>query len=997
MDRFAQRQKTASLKDKRLNTIGRYILVLCLLSIVYSPLHAQTSKMETRYNALASRFEGRDKLLQRDLKAYLQEFPYTTFADEVNFMQGVLQVERGHYRQAVKILEQVELTALSKAHQADYSFYRGYAYLMQQDFERAAIYFSYLGKYDNRYTTRANYYYAYCMYKLEKYDKALPALQALEQTPEFAKTVPFFVAQIYYAQGNYEEAESRALMLLRTQPESEHSGELHRMLGEIRYRNGQYEEAVDQLAQYELITRELNQEPAREDLYMLGQAEYKLSRYEDAIRHLKLVKQQRDTVSESACLTLGHAYIRLNQPDQARVWYQAAANYTLTPEITEEAAYNYTLCAYRSSSALGESLHAFNEYLRVFPHSKYEGRIYSLLTNALMESKNYAAAISTLDSIANPTPKMLDIKQYLRYQLAADCFLQNKMQEAVNWTGEVLGHRSESDDYTTEALYIRSEAEYRLGAYEVCEQDLKQFFARPDAKRSDNYSLAQYLQGYCAFSRGKYDQARTAFLAFIDGADTTKPMYADALNRIGDCYFNARDFKQAIGYYTQVSNLQAAGADYALFQRGYALGLLRQYKDKISVLRSLVSSYPKSDYADDGVYEIARAQLQQNDEHGAIVTYEQLLKSYPHSPLARRASLERAMLYRNLQKNDDAIAAYKRTIEKYPASEEAYTTLDALQTIYVEQGRVDEFMAYAKGLKKMKVNVSTREDSLLFASAEMRYMQAAYAKAAEELNTYISQYCAGGRYCTTALYYLADSYYRLGKSKEALAQYSQLADIEANPYQEEAVIRMASLNYDQHDYEAALEAFYRMEAMSSSRENTITARLGILRCAALLERHTLTIDMASQLANDPQVSDEIRNEALYTRAKAYMAQRAWKDAQADLRTLSTEVRTAQGAEAKYLLAQSMFEQGQLDEAEAEVMSFTRMSTSQQYWLARALILLSDIYAQRGETFQARQYLLALQQNYTLSGDDIPTLIAGRMATLDKIEQPVEKEENDEEE
>ena len=971
--------------------------VFTVLAVVSMAVSAQTSKMETRYNALAARFDGRDKLLQRDLKAYLQDFPYTTFADEVNFMQGVIQVERGHYKQAVKILEQVDLGALSKAHQADYSFYRGYAYLMLQDYERAALYFSYLGRYDNRHTTRANYYYAYCMYKLEQYDKALPALEALEQTPEFAKTVPFFVAQIYYAQGKYDEAESRALMLLRTQPESEHSGELHRMLGGIRYRNGQYDEAADQLTQYEIITRELGQEPAREDLYMLGQAEYKLSRYEDAIRHLKLVKQQRDTVSESACLTLGHAYIRLNQPDQARLWYQAAANYTLTPAITEEAAYNYTLCAYRSSSALGESLHAFNDFLRAFPHSKYESRIYSLLTNALMESKNYAAAIATLDSIASPTPKMLDTKQYLRYQLAADCFLQNKMQEAVNWSGEVLGHRDESDSYTTEALYIRSEAEYRLGAYELCEQDLNKFFARQDAGRSANYSLARYLQGYSAFSRGKYDQARTAFLTFIDGADTSKPMYADALNRIGDCYFNARDFKQAISYYNQVSNLQASGADYALFQRGYALGLLRQYKDKISVLRSLVSAYPKSDYADDGVYEIARAQLQQNDEHGAIVTYEQLLKSYPHSPLARRASLERAMLYRNLQKNDDAIAAYKRTIEKYPGTEEAYTALDALQTMYVEKGRVDEFVAYTKGLKKMNMTITTREDSLLFASAEMRYMEAAYAKAAEELNTYISQYCAGGRYCTTALYYLADSYYRLGKSDEALAQYSQLADISANPYQEEAVIRMAGIHFDHRDYEAALEAFYRMEAMASARENTVMARLGILRCAALLERHTLTVDISSQLLNDPLISDDIRSEALYTRAKAYMAQRAWNEAQADLRTLSGEVRTAQGAEAKYLLAQSMYEQGRMDEAEAEVMNFTRMSTSQQYWLARALILLSDIYATRGETFQARQYLLALQQNYTLSGDDIPTLIAGRMATLDKIEQPVVINDNEEDE
>lgn len=74
-----------------------------------------------------------------------------------------------------------------------------------------------------------------------------------------------------------------------------------------------------------------------------------------------------------------------------------------------------------------------------------------------------------------------------------------------------------------------------------------------------------------------------------------------------------------------------------------------------------------------------------------------------------------------------------------------------------------------------------------------------------------------------------------------------------------------------------------------------------------------------------------------------------------------------------------------------------MNTQQQYWLARALILLSDIYRDRGELFQARQYLLVLQQNYTRT-DDIRTMINSRLAQLDEMEKPVVKEEvNDEEE
>jgi thioredoxin-like negative regulator of GroEL len=154
------------------------------------------------------------------------------------------------------------------------------------------------------------------------------------------------------------------------------------------------------------------------------------------------------------------------------------------------------------------------------------------------------------------------------------------------------------------------------------------------------------------------------------------------------------------------------------------------------------------------------------------------------------------------------------------------------------------------------------------------------------------------------------------------------------------------------------------------------------------------MDIAEQILSD-NPDEQTKEEALYCRAKANLGLGNRAKAQPDLKTLATEVRTAQGAEAKYLLAQSYFDAGQLDDAEAEVISFTQMNTQQQYWLARALILLSDINRERGELFQARQYLLVLQQNYTLTGDDIPVLAAGRLAQLDELEKPVEKEESNE--
>ena len=72
-------------------------------------------------------------------------------------------------------------------------------------------------------------------------------------------------------------------------------------------------------------------------------------------------------------------------------------------------------------------------------------------------------------------------------------------------------------------------------------------------------------------------------------------------------------------------------------------------------------------------------------------------------------------------------------------------------------------------------------------------------------------------------------------------------------------------------------------------------------------------------------------------------------------------------------------------AEQEIMSFTQLQTSHQYWLAKSLILLADINLQRGEIFQAKQYLLALQSNYKLQ-DDIPTIIEDKLQQIAELEQ-----------
>ena len=908
------------------------------------------NKMEADYHSLESRFEMREKNLVKELKAYLKTYPYTTYEDEVRFMIGALETERGQYKQAVKDMEHINVKLLSRKHVEEYLFDAGYAQLMMQDYKRAGAYFKNLN------TQKGRYYYAYCLYKQGQYDKALPVLLELENVAAYKKTVPYYLVQIYYSQQQYDEVKTRAEQLLREQPDCENTGELHRMLGEIYYRDGDYQQAIVHLDAYAQAFRAQGIELVRNDLYLLGLAYYQTAQYEQAISSLKQVKNERDSISESAYMTLGHAYRALGQTEQAKLAYQATMAQGLKEEMKEEAMYNYTLCTYSSSTALGESVTAFTDFLAAYPESKHVEAIYELMSDALRKSKNYKAALEALSTINNPNRKMLETMQYLRFQLGTDAFLQNKLTESRQWMTQVL-EKTPHLSSLEEARYWRAEASYRLKDYKTAGADVTAFLSSPEARKSPNYKAALYLRGYVAFNDKRYPDAEKVFEQYVQLVDVEDVTFADALNRLGDCAFSTRNFDKAIRYYGQVVGLHASGSDYALFQKGYAQGLQRQYSKKIETLKSLLETSPKSDYADDALYEIARAQLQLDNEREAIEAYNKLLKQYPNSAFARKSSLELAMLYRNQREYSKAIAAYKQTISTYPASEEAYSALSGLEATYIEINKVDEFVQYTAELSKLKMNVSLKEDSLSYAAAERQYQQ--------------------------------------GNMDAAYATYKKLAERTGSIYRMEACTRVAEISYDKGDYATALLYFQKMASLAGKSQELNTARLGVLRCSYLLGKNETTIEVAGQLIDDMQADEQVKREAHYNRGKAYVDSKKYGQAVVDFNSINDEVRTAEGAEAKYLTAECYYNMGALDNAEQEIMSFAGMNTQQQYWLARALLLLADINLKRGDDFQARQYLLSLQANYK-QADDIQQRVSAKLTEMDKMDvKPAQQEDDNE--
>lgn len=954
-------------------------------------LYAQGYKED--FKAVQQAFQERLKTTPNALKKHLTTFPYTPYSDEIYLMEGVLYTEKGKYKQATKVFNKITAKNLSRETQPMLYFYGGYALIQQKQYEKALSLFLRLKNQKSTYTPHAKYYAGYCYYCMQDFPQAMAEFLSVEHLGVYKKIAPYYIVQIYYAQHQYDKVYDRAEELLRTYPDNANNDELHRMLGEMYYQDSLYVEAIQHLETYRTKRHEQKKDILRNDIYLLGMANYYTRNYQAAIDNLKLVKQIEDSISENTCLHLGHSYLRLDDLEKAKLSYAAAMRFKINDRLREEAMYNYVQITYLQGSALGENITAFNDFLREYPNTQYANKVYALMGDMYMTSKNYKSALEALSEIKNPNEELKNTMQYLRYQMGIDAFLQNKMQDAVTWMSEVIENANGTSDYKTEAYYVRAESHYRLHQYDACLTDLKQYNAQPNVNKSSNQQAALYLKGYAYFNQQQLTDAQIVFSNYIAQTDTTNVTYADVLNRLGDCSFNSRHFEDAIKLYEQVVSHKGAGADYALFQKGYALGLLHRYDEKIQAMQQINNLYPRSDYADDALYETARAQLQLEKSDDAILTYTKLLKQYPNSNKAAKSALELGMAYRTLKQYDNATQAFKQTIERYAGSEEAYAALEGLEQVYVENNQIGDYLAYTKTLNRMNMQAATSEDSLVYVTAELQYMMGNYEQAAAGLTTYLTSYCPGGRYCMTAQYYAANSYYRLKQYDAAIDQYSALAEISGSPYMEEACMRVAELSYDKKEYHTALYYFQRMKEVASSSAMRTTAQLGILRCSFYTDNIAATIKEATTLLEQENLAENIRKEALYCRAKAHIKEQQYGLAVVDLTPISKEVRTVIGAEAKYELANCYFLLGAIDMAEQEVMSFMQMQTTQQYWLAKSMILLADINLQRNDSFQAKQYLLALQANYKQT-DDIQSIVAEKLRALEEKEETPEIEEEE---
>ena len=894
-----------------------------------------------------------------------------------------------NFRKAAIYYETVNRQELKSDKLPEYFFRFGYSLYIRGDKSKALLMFSEIKDIDTEYTPPAIYYSSQIAYEQNMYQTALEGFMRLKDDETFGGIVPFYIVQILYMQKDYEGILKMAPDLLKSAGKTR-AVELYRFIGDAYYNKQNYKEALPYLEKYSTGAKASD----REDKYELGYCYYKTGDFDKAIKLLLEIGAKSDLLSQNIWNILGDCYLQKGDKTRARLAFGQASQLDYDKSIKEESLYNYAKLTYETAYApFGEAIAAFQEYVDLYPGSKRIQEVYDYLVGTLMQIKNYKAALAALDKIGNKDSRLEEAYQKVAFFRGLELFNNLEFEPSVDMFDKSLKYEKYNRQIRARAIYWRAEANYRLGHFDLAKEDYELFMGLPGSSFLSENNLIRYNLGYTLFNLKDYTNALNNFKIFESGDTTARPeVIADAKDRIADCYYIVTSYPSAISYYDKVIAYGNLDADYAMFQKGFSLGLMNDTKGKIDVLTALIQKYPSSSYVPDAIFERGRAYLVMEDYKRGESDFILILSNYPGSSFVPRSEVQLGLLYYNLGENEKAISQYKKVIENFKSTPEARDAMTGLRNTYVDLNDVDTYFSYVKTLDGYGDINLAEKDSLLYMSGENLFMTGKYDKATGILKNYLDEF-PNGSFRQNAQYYLAECMRSSGNTDEALKLYREVADQPNNQFLEQSLIASSSILFDKEDYPAALDYYEKLEKVSSSDENTLLALKGELKSAYQAGDAQKTIIAAGKINSSPNIPQELTREATFMSAKANYSLNNFDDALRDFRKVATEVTSVEGAESKYRVAELLNKKDKPAEAEKVITEFIDQKSPHQFWMAKVFLLLADISIKKGDSLQARATLQSLKDYYKIDNDGILDEVKAKMNSLDQNKPNTEKIDN----
>ena len=922
------------------------------------------------------------KLFHKDseflLKEFVRNYSASPRVQDAWLLIGNYNYRKKKWEKAIHYYDQLSIPDLVEPMLSEYLFKMGYAHFQEEQLDEAADLFFQMKDQSSVYYAPGVYYLAHINYSREKYATALKGFQSLEGHPQFGDVVPYYIVQVLHYQKEFDQLVSYGQKFLGNK-DVKRRAEISRLVGDALFNQQAYAEAIPFLSDF-MSSRYSKQ---KEDYYTLGYAYYKNEQFEDAAEQFSKISYNEDATGQNAQYHLGESYLRAGKKSYARNAYRAATRMDFDADIKEDALYKFALLSYELSyDPYDGAIAAFKEYIAEYPDRERTKEAYDYLVNIYLTSKNYDAALASIDEYEDPDIRLKEAYQRIAFNKGVTLFQERLFVDALSYLDRSLKF-DYSKTVTAKATYWKAECHYYRGDYAKAVKTYEEFIYSPGAVLTPYFNLANYNVGYAYFQQDKFIEAPSWFRRFVGfKKEQDEAKLSDANLRIGDCYFMLNQYDAAFEYYVYASEIGKSDPDYAMYQVAMTQGLLKKLSDKLTSLQNLVSAYPNSHYLDAAHYEIGRVHIAQGRDQYALTSLQMVVDDFPGSSYVRKALVSIGQTHYNGQQDEKALEVFLKIVREYPTYEDTREALIGVQNIYTDQGHVDKYEELISSLDF--VNISDMAlDSINYEAAEIQYFNGQCKEAVTAFNKNLDRF-GKGIFSLNARYYRAECLSRMGQDVKAAVDYEYVADLPRNKFSEPALVKAARTSYADSKYPQALGYYKRLSLLGQYKNNLLESEIGQMRCNFILKNYQGAIANGIIAQESEKLDHNLRVETDITIAKSNLALNSPGAASSYLSQVILSGSPSQAAEATYLMAKMEFDSDMLDTSEVMVFSLVEAYQSESFWLGKGLLLLSDIYMTRGDLFQAKATLQNIVDNYE-EEDEVKAEAEEKIITIEELE------------
>ncbi len=889
---------------------------------------------------------------EQGLEAFMKEYPNSAYFATANLPLADYYLAQKDFERALETLQKVNQYQLSREENTQYIMKLGYAKFMTGDSTGAIE--ALTEAYNNADGNDRNdiaYMLGHLYYADGQNSTAFNYFDQIRDNDEYARLVKPYYVQMYFNEKDYDRAISEGNALLNESISAEYKTEVHKIIGESYFMQGDYSSAYPHLKIY----LDSKGNPSESDLYEMGFVSAQLKKYDEAVSYYNRLINSSSELSQNAYYQLGNAYLEEGQKQEALSAFRSAYQMNYNPEVQQLAHLQYAKLGYDIGNPFESPSKVIQSYLDKYPRSAENNEMKGLLLKSYLYSGDFRGTLAAIDKMPNSTPETDKIDQEVSYLLGTEEFNKGNFDEAERFFLRSL-EININKEYNKRALYWLAQTYYQKGNYPSAitryERLLNEEFPE---KNQLHYDL-----GYAYFKSGKFEQAKQHFQEYLKNPN---PEFSnDAELRLADTYYANNELNEAIAIYDKAENAD----DYTKFQKAMALGFKGDTEAKIAELKKLISENKNSEYVDDARYEIGTAYAANEDYSNSNIYFSEVIKSSSDKDLVANAKIYRAQNFIDLNQEEKALTELRALGNQYKNTAYAEKVVQAARPIFVKRGDVNGYQSFAQSVG---VRIDASEiDEINLNAAKSYYAAKDYQKAIPLYEKYLTQNPTGeGLY--QAQYELGESLYQTKNYPKAILVLQDVAEVQ-NDYQDDARTRMAQI-YLMQDNPSMAKNYLQQLSQSANANLKNYANIELMKIFADEKNFREAENYANRVLQNEKNPASVSEQAKVIKARSLMNQGKDNDAKSAYSALEKSSNTEVAAEAHYAKAYYQNKAKAYKSSNETIFKIANNYASEEYWGAKSLVLMAKNYLGLKDNYQASYTADQIIANY----QDFPDVVA----------------------